>query len=292
MPPKLSFDKIKEEFEKRNCVLLSKERKNCKYILEFLCPNGHFNKKHFNHFMNSKCGYCSQKVKLKYDDIKKIFEKENYQLSSTKYKNNYTKLDYICPEGHKGSISIKDFKFGYRCWTCGIRKRQETQKLNYDEVKSRFEKEEYTLISETYENSRSLLNVMCPYGHIVQTDISRFTRGIRCNQCKHKNEEKCREIFQKYFNVPFPKKRPKFLQKLELDGYNEKLKIAFEYNGRQHYDKKHVFHKTEKDFESYKERDERKKILCEKNKVKLFIIPYTIKFENLENHITKLLKET
>lgn len=38
---------------------------------------------------------------------------------------------------------------------------------------------------------------------------------------------------QIYFDVTFKKCKPKWLERLELDGYNEELKLAFEYDGQQ-----------------------------------------------------------
>ena len=43
--------------------------------------------------------------KLTYEFVKEQFEKEGYTLLSEKYINCFTKLDYICPKGHKHSIS-------------------------------------------------------------------------------------------------------------------------------------------------------------------------------------------
>ena len=53
---------------------------------------------------------------------------------------------------------------------------------------------------------------------------------------------------------------------LELDGYNHKLRLAFEYNGYQHYDYPNVFHKTREEFYKQRERDRLKAELCKKER--------------------------
>ena len=85
----------------------------------------------------------------------------------------------------------------------------------------------------------------------------------------------CREIMEKYLLEPFPNTRPDFLEGLELDGYNEELNIAFEYNGKQHYEYIPHFHRNgEEDFETQKERDRKKYRICREKKINLIIIPY------------------
>lgn len=71
-----------------------------------------------------------------------------------------------------------------------------------------------------------------------------------------------RDLLDEITTVRFTKARPLFLQGLELDGYNEEHKIAFEYNGKQHYEHVPFLHKTVKDFEAQRQRDERKRRLC------------------------------
>ena len=74
---------------------------------------------------------------------------------------------------------------------------------------------------------------------------------------------------------------------MELDGYHPILKIAFEYNGGQHYSFTPRFHKSMKDFVDQKARDKLKAELCEQKGVNLIIIPYTIPIENIESYIVR-----
>lgn len=104
-------------------------------------------------------------------------------------------------------------------------------------------------------------------------------------------ESKCKEILENRFQEPFNKCRPSFLynpetgKNLELDGFNQKLKIAFEYNGSQHYFYNPYYHKTKDDFEKQKKRDELKKQLCIKHGIHLIVIPYELRAEELEKYI-------
>jgi|SRR5579875_517213 len=76
-------------------------------------------------------------------------------------------------------------------------------------------------------------------------------------------------------------KNPKTGKNLELDGYNEELKLAIEYNGMQHYIWPNNFHKTYEQFLEQQERDKIKEKLCKLNNVHLIIIPYTVELKNI-----------
>lgn len=118
------------------------------------------------------------------------------------------------------------------------------------------------------------------------------------NKFKYQTEGYCRMYMEELFGVPFNKTRPKFLKNpytkgtLELDMYNSNLKLAVEYNGQQHYDCCHYFHKNGKrDFIKLKTRDNLKMKLCEKYGVKLIIVSYEIKLENIRKYLLKELKQ-
>lgn len=77
---------------------------------------------------------------------------------------------------------------------------------------------------------------------------------------------------------------------LELDCYNDTLKLALEYNGQQHYIFTPRFHKDEYDLELQIYRDELKQSLCDQNGVTLIIVPYTISKQELCSYILRKLR--
>lgn len=112
---------------------------------------------------------------------------------------------------------------------------------------------------------------------------------------KWKREERCRQRLEAIYDLPFPKCHPEFLRfpktnrKLELDGYNDKLKIAFEHNGHQHYDFPNHFHKTRADFDSQQERDRFKNEKCRQMGIHLINIPYTVPYDEINGYIIQRL---
>jgi hypothetical protein len=114
-----------------------------------------------------------------------------------------------------------------------------------------------------------------------------------------KGEIECRRVLEKIFNKPFNKSRPNFLNNpvtggnfnLELDCYNNELKIAVEYNGIQHYKYNKFFHKNYEHFLNQKYRDDMKKRICKDNNIILIEVPYIIKLENIEDFLIQELKK-
>lgn len=86
-----------------------------------------------------------------------------------------------------------------------------------------------------------------------------------------------RKILEDVTGLDWSSVRPAFLQNpdtgynLELDCYNEKLKTAFEFQGKQHYEPVEFFGGLE-NFKKQVYRDSLKKTLCEQNSVRLIEI--------------------
>lgn len=110
-------------------------------------------------------------------------------------------------------------------------------------------------------------------------------------------ERMCKKSVEKLTSKKFHKVRPDFLRNpttgrsLELDMYNEELKLAVEYNGIQHYKYTSKFHKSEIEFIKQQQRDKVKKKLCKQHGIKLIIVPYTVKHDNIHEYLRFKLGE-
>ena len=118
-------------------------------------------------------------------------------------------------------------------------------------------------------------------------------RGARVN----KTEERCRKILQRLYGKKFPSVRPSFLKNpvtkknLELDCYNDEMKLALEYNGQQHYKYTPYFHKSKKNFYSQVHRDDWKRRRCRELGIKLIEVPHWVAIADLEEYIIKEIKQ-
>jgi hypothetical protein len=116
--PALDAKFVYNSFKKEGYELLTKSHINAHRKLYYICPNGH---KHsirwYNWRKGKRCYYC-HKYKFSIEYVRKAFEEENYILLSDEYHNTETKLGYICPEGHRHSITWQKWQQGRRCPIC------------------------------------------------------------------------------------------------------------------------------------------------------------------------------
>lgn len=119
------------------------------------------------------------------------------------------------------------------------------------------------------------------------------TRGRRIS----KGERICREVLEDIYKKPFPCVRPNFLKNpetkrnLELDCYNEELKLAVEYNGIQHYKWPNFTGQTKEAFIKQVRRDRYKVDTCDANGVYLITVPYNVPHDRIRDYILYYLPE-
>jgi len=124
-------------------------------------------------------------------------------------------------------------------------------------------------------------------------------RGILNSVCSHMKkppeslgEQLVRKAFNHHFNKVFYKIKPDWLRnpktglRLELDGYNEELKIAFEVNGGHHYSTIH------QDVNIIKEKDLYKEKICKNRRIKLYVFKYIKDLSELTKPLHKIFNIT
>lgn len=119
-------------------------------------------------------------ARLSYEFVKSKFEERGYILLEDTYKNNNTKMRYICSLHPDKELSITFSKFhnaGQGCPYCGG-----SMPLTTDEVRRNIENEGYKLLSE-YKNSKTKIKLICPEGHAWDCVYWNFKKGHRCYQC-------------------------------------------------------------------------------------------------------------
>ena len=150
--------------------------------------------------------------------------------------------------------------------------------------------------STKYVNAHSKLLWECSNAHQWLSTPSNTKYLQRwCPICAiHISETICRQYFEALFGTAFPKIRPGWLINqngncLELDGFSSELKIAFEYNGIQHYEEVKRFTRVNQtSSESLRKRistDRIKRKTCEKNGIQLIEIPYTVSHAQMGKYI-------
>jgi hypothetical protein len=148
-------------------------------------------------------------------------------------------------------------------------------------------------LSSIYKNLNEKLEWQCCDGHTWPAT----PRNIRhskswCPTCRGNVGE---ELVRATLIEAFPGKtfertrRVEWLGRLELDGYNPELKLAFEYQGIQHFEHVAHFQREEGQFESQLERDARKRELCEQAGVVLLEVSYKVKLNDVRLVVRKML---
>lgn len=221
--------------------------------------------------------------------MQNIARQRDGKCLSKEYADNKTKLRWQCKQGHEWEASPSNIKKGGWCRICSKK-----AKYTIQEMRDLARKRGGKCLSRTYKGVFTKLEWQCEKGHRWKAIPTNINRGTWCPQCRIKSigEEICRNYFQTIFNKQFPSIQPQWLGTgkgcRQLDGYCEQLKLAFEYNGRQHYTRAMFFAVTPK---QQKRIDLWKKKKCEQERVTLITIPHIIPFEQMQECIINKCKE-
>jgi len=289
---KLTYEYVKDFIESKGYKLLSDHYENNRTKLTVECQKGHIWNVVFNNLKNGqRCPVCNDSFnkfvegnRLTYDDVKKFIESKGYVLVSDTYIGSRNKLDVICDKGHDWSVNLNNIKSGKKCSLC-----THNRKHTYDGVSKYISSEGYTLLSDTYKNNSSPLQVMCPKGHEYNVRLANFQLGQRCPICAassfvSKGEKQLQE-FVGSLGVNFiPNDRTTIVspltgKNLELDIWIPSMKKAIEYNG--------LYWHT---FMDVKRNDDIKRYQCDKHGIDLLVVTDSMWISNQEIEMERVKK--
>lgn len=221
------------------------------------------------------------------------WERENYS-SGGKENRKRTRISVQCTKGHAWKVILSTLrKTNGGCQKCySLEKR-----TSLEEIRPIVKERDFQLVEKTFSagNKKAMFICnKCHYNWFISP--SNFKRN-QCPGCRPGIESKVREIFERLTGYKFPSIRPKWLKNpdsksnglLQLDGYCEELKLAFEYDGEFHY-VPFWGTCTTSTLEATQKRDQIKDLLCKNKGIFLIRIPFFEK-KNLENFIKNKLLE-
>ena len=248
-----------------------------------ICPeHGEFWQRPDKHLQGQGCPKCCKKNRKYTTDefIKaaRMIHGDKYDYSSVVYgTNKKDKITIICPE-HGEFITSPDCHLnGYGCKYCN--KGAVFNNDDFIKISNIVHDNKYTYTKTEYKKSIKKVIITCPiHGDFYQTP-SKHINGHGCPECAklyRKKESKLYDVLKEVFNnetVIHSYYDKDILGKQEIDIFFPKYKIGIEFQGEQHF-QPIDFAGLGIDFattlyEECKNRDIRKKEICEQNNIHL-----------------------
>ena len=259
--------KYPNRFEYQNLNYVNRETEICLYdklLKEYVnvIPTSLLNSKH----LSSVKGYEKTNLPtIEFIEKAKEIHGDKYDYSKVNYIHSKTKVCIICPEHGEWWQTPNDHLKGHGCSVCA-----NNIKWNIDEYISEVKK----IHGNKYDYSKLVLGkqsqhitLICPEHGEFKIRAMHHLKGSGCPKCKGSGGEKALlNFFEEKHLYPQYNKFYKWLDNHQLDFYFPEYKLAIEVQGRQHFEEKSFFHVT---LEEQIKRDEKKKMLCEKNNVTL-----------------------
>ena len=263
--------------------------KNTHKKMRMICPeHGEFWQSPEGHIKSeSGCTFCGRILAGRNESksfeefvkrANKVFDNK-YEYIKEDFVNFSTKTKIICPKHGIFYTRPAQHILGTGCNKCAQEIRARSKKLTKEKFiesanKVHFHKYNYDKV--LYKNNKIKVEIVCPkHGSFFQTPHGHLS-GKGCPMCKvWKRQEQIFNLLRETFpnETWIWEYRAKWLGIQSIDICNERIKLAIEYNGEQHYKPVKRFG-GEISFLKNQERDKIKEEKIRNNGYKLYIVPY------------------
>lgn len=253
--------------------------------MKWQCANGHIWEAIPSSIVGGHwCPKCAGNKPLDIAEMQILAISKGGKCLSKKYTNSNTKLLWQCIKNHTWEARPGQIKMGHWCPACSGNQPHTISDMNRIALLRGGK-----CLSTEYINGTTKMLWRCSNGHVWRATPRSVLHNHWCHYCtSHTGEEITRVIFERMFDVKFPKAKPVWLlndrgNSMELDGFCDKLRIGFEYQGEQHYKNVKIF--TNYDITIRSVDDLLKEKLCKENGIILIHIPYYIEYTDLQDFI-------
>jgi len=248
-------------------------------------------------YHDSWCPNCAGTMKKTLQDAMELAKANGGNCLSNKYINNQTLMQWECGKcNYIWSAAYGSIQQDSWCPKCADRKRGLNKRDNIENMKNIAKRKHGRCLSSIYRGNIVKLKWECFEGHIWEATPRDIKCGRWCPYCLSKSEQIFRETLERMLDAKFPRRKPIWLvnqtgNRLELDGYNEELKIAFEYQGEQHYNANHYFNRKQGELNKRLTHDKIKFEECRKRDVMLLCPNYLLRPNDFEEFILENIKK-
>ena len=276
MPARLTFDDMVAIAASRGGCCLSQTYTSARLPLLWRCAQGHEWSATPANIRNhgSWCPTCAGLKPHVIEEMHEHARRMNGACLSVEYKGSSRKLLWRCACAYEWKAIPKTVLGGTWCPKCAGNLRSDLVKMSELAAKRGGQ-----CLATEYLGDAVKLTWSCASGHAFEASPSNVNQGRWCPTCSTAlGERLTRSAFEQLFGYKFPRTWPVWLRSgrgapMELDGYCEQLRLAFEHQGELHYTELPHFHRSPGDFQAMLQRDEAKRRLCAENNVTLIAVP-------------------
>lgn len=216
----LSIQKMLAVANSKNGECLSTEYLNNTTPLLWRCEKGHEWEASPNKIKSgSWCHHCAGNMKSTIEEIIQLVQQRGGKCFSNSYKNNYTKIDIECEQGHRFISAAKSIKKGNWCPQCAINERANKRRLSIEDMQVLAKRKQGKCLSTSYTDSNTKLLWECLNHHQFYSKPGNVNSGKWCPKCAIEKIVDKASI-----------ERKKIIEQILIDKQGKAISISDDYN--------------------------------------------------------------